>query len=242
MNTDKLINYLFELIQKREAEYTSLCEYSSFNKEESDYYLAKTNEIKKLHNELIADEKCYAKELTIDEAIAHAAEMGNKNDSGCAKQHLQLANWLKELKDIKTKYTYLAADFENYKRRSATIIENTKNTEKCKLALKFLDTYDSMERMLKHIDKFSSNETISRECSGFNMIVENFVKALESEGFTKIDCNCGDKFDVNYHEALATRDIQANENYKPDDIVEIYQSGWLLNGDLVRPTKVVVGK
>ena len=40
--------------------------------------------------------------MTIDEAIEHAKEKG-KECSECGKEHLQLAEWLEELKDLKAK-------------------------------------------------------------------------------------------------------------------------------------------
>ena len=64
---------------------------------------------------------------------------------------------------------------------------------------------------------------------------------MSSFGATRIETKCGDKFDVNLHEAIATQSI-IDSAYKSDEIVQIFQSGWLLDNKLLRPTKVVVGK
>ncbi len=49
--------------------------------------------------------------MTLDEAIAHAREVGikmvcscNKEDKSCGKEHLQLADWLEELKAFRNAY------------------------------------------------------------------------------------------------------------------------------------------
>ena len=43
--------------------------------------------------------KCMTKPLTLDEAIAHAEE--RINDTPCGRQHKQLADWLKELREMR---------------------------------------------------------------------------------------------------------------------------------------------
>lgn len=168
-----------------------------------------------------------------------------EDDAFCAKTDKikELRKYIAEkdfvLKDL---YLLLAADFENYKRRNNSIVDTTKAATKQELLVKFLDIYDSMERMLAHIQRYENNEIISRELSGFSMIVENLKKVFEAEGFTKIECACGDTYDVNYHEAIAARNIEAFEKYSPNSVVDIYQTGWMFNGKLVRPVKVIVGK
>ncbi len=41
--------------------------------------------------------------MTIDDAISHAEEVANASDTPCARQHRQLADWLKELRDVKSR-------------------------------------------------------------------------------------------------------------------------------------------
>ena len=44
---------------------------------------------------------CASYDMTIDEAIAHAKEVSAMSNTPCARQHRQLANWLRELRDLK---------------------------------------------------------------------------------------------------------------------------------------------
>lgn len=41
--------------------------------------------------------------MTLDEAIAHAEEVADRCDTSCGREHRQLADWLKELRDVKSR-------------------------------------------------------------------------------------------------------------------------------------------
>ena len=112
------------------------------------------------------------------------------------------------------------AELNAYDRGSRNVIEN------------LLPLYDDMERLLNSIKGSVDEKTLS----GFEMILENFEKTLFGFECKKI----GDKFDVNVHEAIAVQPISVDQT--TDNVVNIYQSGWMFNGKLLRPTKVVVGK
>ena len=116
------------------------------------------------------------------------------------------------------------AELNAYDRGSRNVIEN------------LLPLYDDMERLLNSIKGSVDEKTLS----GFEMILENFEKTLLGFECKKIDCKIGDKFDVNVHEAIAVQPISVDQT--TDNVVNIYQSGWMFNGKLLRPTKVVVGK
>lgn len=45
--------------------------------------------------------------MTLEEAIKHAEEVANECDSECSREHMQLAIWLKELKEYRQKYSYV---------------------------------------------------------------------------------------------------------------------------------------
>ncbi len=48
--------------------------------------------------------------MTLTEAIKHASEKG-QGESQCAKDHRQLAEWLKELRDLRTEVQYLRSKY-----------------------------------------------------------------------------------------------------------------------------------
>ena len=187
--------------------------------------------------------------MNLDEAIKHAEEAGIRLSSDCKTkecglEHIQLANWLKDYKSLKIRYQYLASDFSDYKRRMEDNIESIKKDSNKEIVLKLLTIVDDMERLMKqcHLNELSYNprDDIDVITSGFQMIYENLIKLLESEGCTQIVVSYGDKFNPEFHEAVSARNIIDDEGYDPGDICEIYQSGWMINGKLLRPVKVVV--
>ena len=187
--------------------------------------------------------------MNLDEAIKHAEEAGIRLSSDCKTkecglEHIQLANWLKDYRSLKTRYQHLASDFSNYKRRTEESSGMIKKEANKDLILKFLNIVDDMDRLMTqcHLNELSYNprDNIDVITSGFQMIYENLIKLLESEGCTQIDVSYGDKFNPEFHEAISTRDVRDNEGYDSGDICEIYQSGWMINGKLLRPVKVVV--
>lgn len=258
MDNKKLADYLHELVRFRNNEQVQKEEFNSFTEAEANYYQDRTDAIYKLACECDSKsdrQQCSTHHLTLDEAIEHANDVADTEEcEHCASEHKQLADWLSELKDIKNRYAYLAADFDNYKKRSIQR-ETSYSYNATKAIIKdFLRIYDDLERTVKDIESRKSSTDKMFEAYigadktdiGIKLVFENFEKLLQAEGCQKIKCTYGDKFDVNIMEAIAVRDIRDDEGYDPDDVVEIYQTGWKMNGPtgdvVIRPVKVVVGK
>jgi molecular chaperone GrpE len=140
------------------------------------------------------------------------------------------------------------ADFENYKRRKEN--ENKELVEFARevTVAKLLPTLDSLGQALKHmpqIGESDKSENLNSEFphkyknwqSGVNGIVIQLDKTLAELGVKKIE-TIGKKFDPNFHEAL--REVESDK----DDgiIVEEFQTGFELNGKVIRPSQVVISK
>ncbi len=133
-----------------------------------------------------------------------------------------------------------AADFENYRRRKES--ENKELVEFAKevTVTKLLPTLDSLEQALKHMpnvetegfaDKYQNWQT------GVGGIVVQLDKTLEELGVKKIE-TLGKKFDPNFHEAV--REVEGPE--EDGIIVQELQTGFELNGKVIRPSQVVINK
>ena len=66
-------------------------------------------------------------------------------------------------------------------------------------------------------------------------MITSFMSNMKVERFNPIN----EQFDFRLHEALTSVE---NEEVKPNTIVDVIQSGYLLEGELLRPAKVVVSK
>ena len=133
------------------------------------------------------------------------------------------------------KYLRACAELENYKKRAARDREDFIKYGNETLIKDMLPTVDSMERALKHA---SDSEDFKAFADGLGLIRDNFISALGKHGVEEIDA-IGKNFDPNFHEALMQVDGEKKEDNK---VVEEFEKGYLLNGRLLRPSKVSISK
>ena len=158
------------------------------------------------------------------EANQNIAEEGKEN-----KEEEKLVSE-KEYLELKDRLLRLAAEFDNYKKRTAKENENAKLLGKAELMRKLLPTLDEFELALS----VSSKE--NKEIKGFEMIFSNLLDALKSEGLEVIETN--GKYDPYKHEIILTKESDKEEG----SILEVVRKGYMLNGILLRPATVIVAK
>ena len=122
------------------------------------------------------------------------------------------------------------ADFENYRKRMAR--ENAAAVDRgmAKLAKELLPALDHLELALKAAD---GHEDVVK---GFAMVAGELQAALNRVGIQTFSPK-GEAFDPNEHEAMAQQPVEGAE---PGTVVEVYQSGYRINGAVLRPARVVV--
>lgn len=134
----------------------------------------------------------------------------------------------------KDKYIRLAAEFDNYKKRTlkekSELILN--GSEKTVSAV--LPVLDDFERALA--DKTEDPQAIKE---GFELIFKKFIKVLETLGVKKIETDNAD-FNVDYHEAIAMVPGMGDE--KKGKVIDCVQTGYTLNDKVIRHAKVAVGQ
>lgn len=217
MQNDKLISYLNELVRFRQKEIVQM-EHSKCDKKFLVGYADRTDRILKTIQEI---------HMTKDTQPSESSEVSVKNEAVS-----------KELEELKEKYkvaVQTCADFENYKKRvqrqQADII-NKANKDILEDLLKVIDDFDRVQESMK---TYESNPVIE----GIKLVYNNLLKVLADEGCEKIQCKSGDIFDVNFHEAVASLPREPGQ-VNGGTIAQVMQTGWLLNGNLLRATKVIV--
>ncbi|MCD6486463.1 MAG: nucleotide exchange factor GrpE [Syntrophobacterales bacterium] len=133
------------------------------------------------------------------------------------------------------RYLRSCAELENYKKRAARDREDFIKYGNETLIKNILPTVDSMERALKHA---SDSEDFKAFVDGLALIRDNFISALGKHGVERIDA-IGKDFDPNFHEALMTTEGKKKEDNK---VIEEFEKGYMLNGRLLRPSKVSISK
>ena len=130
------------------------------------------------------------------------------------------------------RYQRLAADFENYKRRTRQDLTDRTQFANEELLRKLLPLRDNLQRALEH-----APEGIDRNWfEGITMVVRQFDDVLQAQGLSTIPA-VGEKFDPAQHEAIASEETDEHEE---GTIVEEMQPGYRLHNRVLRPTLVKV--
>jgi molecular chaperone GrpE len=132
------------------------------------------------------------------------------------------------------RYLRLAAEYDNYRKRTAKEAQQARARGQGDLIKMLLDSLDDLSRFA-HVDPAVTD--CAMLVTGVEMVERNVMKALASVGVEVID-PVELPFDPNLHEAVST---QAADTPDEDHMVaQVYQRGYMLNGQLLRPARVVV--
>ena len=139
---------------------------------------------------------------------------------------------LQELAKQKDLHLRLAADFENFKRRSRQEAEIRAAAQKESFIVELLPVIDNLERALA--------SGASRDSAQFQQGVEMTLKQLQQllrQHGVESDDIAGKPFDPHQHEALS----QGHDLAQPDHtVLTVLQRGYRRGDKVVRPAKVVV--
>jgi molecular chaperone GrpE len=154
----------------------------------------------------------------------------SKKKNECKKCNEKQKEYEKLKKDyilINNQLRLLQADFDNYKKR--VIKEKKELSDKSKIEL-IIELLPSLESLKKASD-------LSQE-DGFKLIYKNLMKDLTKQGLKEIK-SVGEKFNINFHEAM----VSVIDKSKDDEIiVDEVEKGYMFKDKLVKPSKVIVNK
>jgi molecular chaperone GrpE len=130
------------------------------------------------------------------------------------------------------RYQRLAADFENYKRRTRQDLADRTQYANEELLRKLLPILDNLRRAMEH-----APEGVDRNWfDGLRMVMRQFEDTLQAQGVSTIPA-VGEKFDPSKHEAIASEE---SDEHEEGTIVEEMQPGYRLHERVLRPTLVKV--
>ena len=137
-----------------------------------------------------------------------------------------------EARETFGRYQRLAADFENYKRRTRQELGDRTQYANEELLRKLLPILDNLRRALDH-----APEGIDRNWfEGIKLVTRQFEDTLRAQGLSTIPA-VGEQFDPSQHEAIAQEETDEHEE---GTIVEEMQPGYRLHERVLRPTLVKV--
>lgn len=137
-------------------------------------------------------------------------------------------------KDVKDDYLRLMAEFETFRRRSAEDRLNLVGSASADTIKGLLPVLDDIERAMAMLAE-SSDEAAKQ---GTDLIYNKLMTYLKTKGLSIIEAK-GEKFDVDFHEAVAQFPVQ--DEAQKGMVIDVTQTGYLLNGKVLRYAKVVVG-
>lgn len=139
-----------------------------------------------------------------------------------------------ELAAANDKHLRLYAEFENFRRRAARERLEAEHRGMGAVMKGLLESLDDLARVA-HVDPEGTDARAVLE--GVALMEKKLLKSLAGHGLEPVD-PVGRPFDPALHEAIATAPAASEEE---DHIVaEVYQVGYVLNGTLLRPARVVV--
>ena len=138
-----------------------------------------------------------------------------------------------EVDNYNEKFMRVAADFDNFRKRIERDREQQSLRIKGEVVSKFLEVIDIIDKA--NTSEYPDLESSIQGLSGIQKLVSSFMDSLNIEKFVPE----GEQFDFRFHEALTTVE---KEGVEPNTIVDVVQSGYKLEGEVLRPAKVVVSK
>ena len=135
----------------------------------------------------------------------------------------------------KDDYIRLMAEFDNFRRRTSQEKLDLVSVASMDTIKGLLPILDDCERALAVLGESSDSEAAKE---GTNLIYTKLLNYLQSKGLAVIEA-AGQVFDTDLHEAVAQFPVQEEE--KKGKVFDVVQTGYTLNGKVIRFAKVVVG-
>lgn len=145
-----------------------------------------------------------------------------------------LALALRDAEEQKDKYLRLYAEFENFRKRAVRDRQEAEKFGMSAVMRGLLETLDDLGRVA-HMTPAGAD--VASVLDGVNMVEKKLLKSLAGHGLEVVNPE-GEAFNPALHEAITTMPAALPE--EDDRVAQVYQVGYVLNGTLLRPARVVV--
>jgi molecular chaperone GrpE len=157
---------------------------------------------------------------------------GNDEDTEADKQVADESD--RAIAELRDKYLRLAAEFDNYRKRTARERAETSARAQGELVKHIVDSLDDLGRVIATDLASTDAQSV---VAGVDLVTKKLLKALTAAGLEIID-PLNQTFDPAFHEAVATEPALSPED---DHVVsQVFQPGYRFGGQLLRPARVVV--
>ncbi len=162
------------------------------------------------------------KNITAEETVAQ-----DKKEKKTSKQDkkllLELEEMKKELSELNDKYLRMAAEYENFRRRS-------REEKDALYELSLCDTVKELLPIIDNLDRAASYTEGDKIHEGLVLIAKTTNQTFEKLGVEEFG-KPGETFDPNLHNAVFHID---DESYGEGEIVEVFQKGYKRGKHIIR--------
>lgn len=177
----------------------------------------------------IDDDVAKAPDVAGGEVATEDAAAAGAKDDGTAKLRA-------EYDALNDRYLRLAAEFDNFRKRSARESVEVGTRAQAELVTALLEVLDDLQRVTVLQE---SQATADSLLEGIRLVEKKFRTVLESAGLEAIEAD-GAVFDPLHMEALMT--VPADRPEEDDLVADVFQKGYRFREILIRPARVRVKK
>ena len=169
-------------------------------------------------------------ELNTDDSVNGHQHLNDPLDEETETEELKA-----KIEELNDKFLRQAAEFDNFRRRTAKERMELIQTAGRDVIVNLLDVLDDSERAQKQME---ASDDISQIKEGIQLVFTKLRSSLVAKGLKPMDAK-GKDFDADLHEAIT--EIEAGAEMKGKVIDEVIK-GYYLNDKIIRYAKVVVGR
>ena len=186
------------------------------------------------------DTPATAAESPIDNPSAAEAATGEAGASQSGGADARIAELEAEVAKFRDQALRALAEAENTRRRDQNEIEERGKFALASFAKDILTVPDNLRRALDALPAAlrKENEKFESFASGVELTERELLSVLERNGIKQVEAK-GKPFDHNLHQAVQQVD---SPDHPAGTVVQVFQSGYTINGRLLRPAMVVVSK
>ena len=185
-------------------------------------------------------------EVAADEEVAAVEETASKQvEEGAAPAEAAPVEEVEELDPIaaleaevlkfKDEALRRAAEMDNYRKRMAKELEQSRKFSNQGLLMELLPVLDNFGMGMQMAEK----EQGSMLFQGMSMVQGQLNEFFTSQGVKPVEIDTGGDFDPNYHEAVSQ---EASEEVEAGKVLRVVRGGYFIGDRLLRPANVIVAK
>ncbi|MCG6956742.1 MAG: nucleotide exchange factor GrpE [Gemmatimonadetes bacterium] len=171
-----------------------------------------------------------------DESLGEEEEAPDADEVVGESLDTELLSLREDFEALNDRHLRLAAEFNNYRRRVEQERLDLWIRAQSDLMGKLLDVLDDLQRVAG-LDL--TNATVEGIMEGIDLVERKFLRVLGEVGVEVID-PVGEAFDPAFMEAMMIEPVESEDD--DDRVARVFQKGYTLKGQLIRPARVSVHK